>query len=71
MNRKKFLKYMADAKNQLLLITKSGRFYIQIHKERTMNDLGIIAINEQTGSASIIFFEDIESIILDGKKYDI
>lgn len=70
MQKKKFDKILSQTKNQLLILIKEERFYLNLQKELVLNDLGVIAINERTGSASIVFFDDINAIISDGEKHD-
>lgn len=38
-------------------------------KKLIINDLGIIAINEDTGSPAIVLFNEITSIIVDGRTF--
>ena len=57
---------LSQTKNQFLILVKDDRFFLNINKKIVKNDLGIIAINEKTGSASIIFYTDIDAIISDG-----
>jgi hypothetical protein len=68
MQQKTFENILAQAKNQFMILVKGERFFVNLQKEFVMNELGIIAISENTGSASIVFIEDIESVIVDGKK---
>ncbi len=70
MNKEQFDKILSKTKNQLLLYVGEECYFLNINKTLSTNDLGIIAINERTGSASIVFFNDITSIISDGKLFE-
>jgi len=68
MHKKKFENILLEAKNQFLILVKGERFFVNLNKKYVMNELGIIAICENTGSASIVFIEDIDGLIVDGKS---
>jgi len=69
MLKEKFNEILANTKNQLLIVIKDESFLLNLNKKAVMNELGVIAIHENTGSATIVFFNDIDSIISDGQKF--
>jgi hypothetical protein len=70
MKKKKFESILSEARNQFLINVNTERFFVNLSKKLVMNELGVIAINEKTGSASIVFIEDIDSVVVDGKLID-
>ncbi len=68
MQLKKFEAILSQAKNQFNILVNNELFYINTKNHIVMNDLGIVAIKETTGSPSIVFIKDIESVIVDGQK---
>ena len=67
MEKQKFEDIIAKTRNQLLLIVRNENFYINLQKRLVLNELGVIAVNERTGTASIVFFNDIDAVISDSK----
>ncbi len=70
MKKEQFDKILSKTKNQLLVYIGEECYFLNISKTTSTNELGIIAINERTGLASIVFFDDIESVISDGQIYE-
>lgn len=69
MLKDKFNEILANTRNQFLIVIKNENFFLNLNKKTVMNELGVIAINENTGSATIVFFNDIDSLISDGQKF--
>lgn len=69
MLKEKFNEILANTRNQLLIVINNENFLLNLNKKPVMNELGLIAINEITGSATIVFFNDIDSLISDGQKF--
>lgn len=70
MNKSRFDEIVSDTHNQLLLKVNNEIYYINVRKKLVFNELGVIAVNERTGSVSIVLFSDIDDVISDGEKID-
>ncbi len=69
MKKDYFYKIFNNTRNQFLIITKDKKFFINMRKKLIINDLGVIAINEDTGTPAIVLFNEITTIIVDGKTF--
>ena len=66
MTRKKFDIITKCAKNQLVIQCNGKDYFVKIQKGITINDIGIIAFSETTGSPEVMLFENMDIIIIDG-----
>ena len=58
-----------QANNQIIIKVNDISFFLNPRKKHFINDIGIIAVNENNNKASIVLLESINSIIIDSRIF--
>lgn len=69
MNKRKFTELLMQANHQFIMQVNHINFFLNLKKEHIINDIGIVAINQHTGKATIVFLDTINEIIIDSKTF--
>ena len=71
MNYKDFDKLVKSVKNQFLIHTKDGNdYFIMLRNQIHYNMVGCVATNEKTFELSVLEYEDMIFVVVDGIKYE-
>jgi len=69
MNKQKFKELLLQANHQFIMQVNNINFFLNPNKKHVINDVGLIAIDENTNKASIVLLDHINEIIIDSKTF--
>jgi len=69
MKKEDIIEMLMQANHQFIINVNHINYVLNLNDRHFINDLGLVAINQKTNRASIVFLDKINSIIIDSKTF--